>query len=121
MATKNGLGITRSQLDAGRKKISASLKEARLDDLYHRIPSELSSLLGAGIRFFLRDPLTEELYTRTPEGSRIRETRVAADPSSVVGYAAITRKTSFAWKRDPTLGEKRRSEEHTSELQSQFH
>ncbi|HLY75358.1 MAG TPA: GspE/PulE family protein [Planctomycetota bacterium] len=108
MATKAGLGVTRSQLDAGRKKIAASLKDARLEDLYHRIPSEMSSLLGAGgIRFFLRDPLTEELYARTPEASRIRETRVAADPSSVVGYAAMTRKTSFAWKRDPTLGEKR--------------
>jgi len=108
MATKTGLGITRSQLDAGRKKIAASLKSAALEDLYHKVPAEMAALLGAGsIRFFLRDPLTEELYTRVPEGRRVRETRVAPDPSSVVGYAAMTRKTSFAWKRDPTLGVKR--------------
>src|SRR6516225_5682564 len=79
MATKTGLGITRSQLDAGRKKIAASLKSAAL----------------------------EELYTRVPEGRKVRETRLPADPSSVVGYAAMTRKTSFAWKRDPTLEVKR--------------
>ena len=108
MATKTGLGITRSQLDAGRKKIAAVLKSAVLEDLYHRVPGEMASLLGAGgIRFFLRDPLTDELYTRAPEGKRVRETRIASDPSSVVGYAAMTRKTSFAWKRDPTLNEKR--------------
>jgi len=108
MATKTGLGITRSQLDAGRKKVAAALKSAALEDLYHKIPVEMAALLGAGsIRFFLRDPLTEELYTRIPEGRRVRETRVAADPSSVVGYAAMTRKTSFAWKRDPTLDVKR--------------
>jgi type II secretory ATPase GspE/PulE/Tfp pilus assembly ATPase PilB-like protein len=108
MATKTGLGITKSQLDAGRKKIAASLKSAALEDLYHRIPMEMAALLGAGgIRFFLRDPLTEELYTRVPDGKKVRETRVALDPSSVVGYAAMTRKTSFAWKRDPTLGVKR--------------
>jgi type II secretory ATPase GspE/PulE/Tfp pilus assembly ATPase PilB-like protein len=108
MATKTGLGITRSQLDAGRKKIAAALKSAALEDLYHRVPAEMATLLGAGaLRFFLRDPLTGELYTRIPEGKRVRETRVAPDPSSVVGYAAMTRKTSFAWKRDPTLNEKR--------------
>ena len=108
MATKTGLGITRSQLDAGRKKIAASIKTAAPEDLYHLIPSELSTLLGAdSVRFFLRDPLTEELYARVPDGRRIRETRVPADPSSVVGYASMTRKTSFAWKRDPTLGVKR--------------
>src|SRR5437762_481689 len=108
MATKTGLGITRSQLDAGRKKLAAALKTAPLEDLYHKVPGEMASLLGAGgIRFFLRDPLTEELYTRVPEGRRVRETRVALDPSTVVGYAAMTRKTSFAWKRDPTLGVKR--------------
>jgi len=108
MATTKGLGITRSQLDAGRKKIAASLKSAALEDLYHKIPAEMAALLGAGsIRFFVRDPLTEELYTRIPEGRRVRETRVPADPSSVVGYAAMTRKTSFAWKRDPTLDVKR--------------
>jgi type II secretory ATPase GspE/PulE/Tfp pilus assembly ATPase PilB-like protein len=108
MATKTGMGITRSQLDAGRKKIAASLKSAALEDLYHKIPAEMAALLGAGsIRFFVRDPLTEELYTRIPEGRRVRETRVPADPSSVVGYAAMTRKTSFAWKRDPTLDVKR--------------
>jgi type II secretory ATPase GspE/PulE/Tfp pilus assembly ATPase PilB-like protein len=108
MATKTGLGISRSQLDAGRKKIAASLKTAALEDLYHRIPAEMARLLGAGgIRFFLSDPLTDELYTRTPDGKRVRETRVALDPSTVVGYAAMTRKTSFAWKRDPTLGVKR--------------
>ncbi len=108
MATKTGLGITRSQLDAGRKKVAASLKSAALEDLYHKIPAEMAALLGAGsIRFFVRDPLTEELYTRIPEGRRVRETRVPADPSSVVGYAAMTRKTSFAWKRDPTLDVKR--------------
>ena len=108
MATKTSLGITRSQLDAGRKKIAATLKSAALEDLYHKVPAEMAALLGAGsIRFFLRDPLTEELYTRIPDGRRVRETRVAADPSSVVGYAAMTRKTSFAWKRDPTLDVKR--------------
>jgi type II secretory ATPase GspE/PulE/Tfp pilus assembly ATPase PilB-like protein len=108
MATKTGLGITRSQLDAGRKKIAASLKSAALEDLYHQIPAEMAALLGAGsIRFFARDPLTEELYTRVPEGRKVRETRLPADPSSVVGYAAMTRKTSFAWKRDPTLEVKR--------------
>src|SRR5258708_10281149 len=108
MATKTGLGLTRSQLEAGRKKIAASIKTAAPEDLYHLIPSELSTLLGAdSVRFFLRDPLTEELYARVPDGRRIRETRVPADPSSVVGYASITRKTSFAWKRDPTLGVKR--------------
>lgn len=108
MATKTGLGLTRSQLDAGRKKIASSVKSAAVDELYHKIPAELAALLGASsIRLFLRDPLTEELFTRTPEGGRIRETRVASDPSSVVGYAAMTRKTSFAWKRDPTLGVKR--------------
>jgi type II secretory ATPase GspE/PulE/Tfp pilus assembly ATPase PilB-like protein len=108
MATTKGLGITRSQLDAGRKKVAAALKSAALEDLYHKIPAEMAALLGAGsIRFFLRDPLTEELYTRIPEGRRVRETRVPADPSSVVGYAAMTRKTSFAWKRDPTLDVKR--------------
>ena len=108
MATKTGLGITRSQLDAGRKKIAAALKSATLEDLYHKVPVEMASLLGAGsLRFFLRDPLTGELYTRVPDGKRVRETRVAPDPSSVVGYAAMTRKTSFAWKRDPTLNEKR--------------
>jgi type II secretory ATPase GspE/PulE/Tfp pilus assembly ATPase PilB-like protein len=108
MATKTGLGITRSQLDAGRKKIAASLKSAALEDLYHKVPAEMAALLGAGsVRFFLRDPLTEELYARVPEGRRVRETRVPADPSSVVGYAAMTRKTSFAWKRDPTLDVKR--------------
>ncbi|MBI3857648.1 MAG: type II/IV secretion system protein [Planctomycetes bacterium] len=108
MATRSGLAITRSQLDAGRRKISASLKSAAIEDLYHKIPAEMAALLGAGgIRFFLRDPLTDELYTRVPDGKRVRETRVALDPSSVVGYAAMTRKTSFAWKRDPTLGVKR--------------
>jgi type II secretory ATPase GspE/PulE/Tfp pilus assembly ATPase PilB-like protein len=107
MATKTGLGITRSQLEAGRKKVAASLKSAALEDLYHKIPAEMAALLGAGsIRFFRRDPLTDELYTRNREGGRARETRVSSDPSSVVGYAAMTRKTSFAWKRDPTLGSK---------------
>jgi type II secretory ATPase GspE/PulE/Tfp pilus assembly ATPase PilB-like protein len=108
MATKTGLGITRSQLDAGRKKIASALKSAVLEDLYDRVPAEMASLLGAdSIRFFRRDPLTDELYTRVPEGKRVRETRVSSDPSSVVGYAAMTRKTSFAWKRDPTLNVKR--------------
>ena len=108
MATKTGLGITRSQLDAGRKKITALLKSAVLDDLYHKIPGEMASLLGAdSLRFFRRDPLTDELYTRAAEGKKVRETRVSFDPSSVVGYAAMTRKTSFAWKRDPTLNVKR--------------
>jgi type II secretory ATPase GspE/PulE/Tfp pilus assembly ATPase PilB-like protein len=108
MATKTKLGITPSQLEAGRKKIAASLKSAALEDLYHKVPAEMAALLGAGsIRFFLRDPLTDELYTRVADGRRVKETRVAADPSSVVGYAAMTRKTSFAWKRDPTLDVKR--------------
>src|SRR5262245_51938109 len=108
MATKTGLGITRSQLDAGRKKIAAALKSAVLEDLYHKVPAEMAALLGAGsIRFFRSDPLTDELYTRVPDAKRVREIRVASDPSSVVGYAAMTRKTSFAWKRDPTLNEKR--------------
>jgi type II secretory ATPase GspE/PulE/Tfp pilus assembly ATPase PilB-like protein len=108
MATKTGLGITRSQLESGRKKIASALKTARLEDLYHAIPTEMATLLGASsIRFFRRDPLTEELYTRIPDGPRIREIRLAADPSSVVGYAAMTRKTSFAWKRDPTHNVKR--------------
>src|SRR5688572_12658139 len=108
MATKTGLGITRPQLDAGRKKIAAALKSAVLEDLNHRIPAEMASLLGAdSLRFFRRDPLTDELYTRVADGKKVRETRVAFDPSSVVGYAAMTRKTSFAWKRDPTLNVKR--------------
>jgi hypothetical protein len=81
MATTKGLGITRSQLDAGRKKIAASLKSAALEDLYHKVPAEMAALLGAGsVRFFLRDPLTEELYARIPEGRRVRETRVPARP-----------------------------------------
>lgn len=50
MGSKSGLGITNSQLDAGR---------------------------------------------------RLREFRLPADPSSAAGYAAMTHKKSFAWKRDP--------------------
>jgi len=104
MATKTGLGITRSQLEAGRKKVAGLLKAAVLEDLYYKIPAEIAALLGAGsVRFFRRDPLTDELYTRNRNGGRARETRLSSDPSSVVGYAAMTRKTSFAWKRDPTL------------------
>ena len=48
MATKTGLGITRSQLDAGRKRIAASLKTAALEDLYQKIPGEMAALLGPG-------------------------------------------------------------------------
>src|SRR5690242_15580444 len=82
MATKTGLGVTRSQLEAGRKKIAAELKAAPLDDLCQQIPADIAALLGAGsVRLFLRDPLTEELYARAPEGRRVRETRVALDPS----------------------------------------
>jgi type II secretory ATPase GspE/PulE/Tfp pilus assembly ATPase PilB-like protein len=101
MATKSGLGITRSQLENGRKRIVAAIKTASIEDLSYRITSDLANLLGAsGVRLFLRDPLTEELYTRILQGKKVREFRVQADPSSVVGYAAMTRKNSFAWKRD---------------------
>src|ERR1041384_6409819 len=101
MGSKSGLAITRSQLDAGRKRIVAALKTATLEDLSQKIAQDIAALLGAGsVRLYLRDPLTEELYTRILQGKRLREHRVAADPSSVVGYAAMTRKKSFAWKRD---------------------
>jgi type II secretory ATPase GspE/PulE/Tfp pilus assembly ATPase PilB-like protein len=101
MATKSGLGITRSQLENGRKRIVAAIKTATLEDLSHKITADLAALLGAGsVRLYLRDPLTEEFYARILQGKRVRELRVQVDPSSVVGYAAMTRKKSFAWKRD---------------------
>ena len=101
MGSKSGLAITKSQLEAGRKKILASLKSATLEDLSYRVTEEMANMLGAGtVRLYLRDPLTEELYTRFLQAKKIRELRVHADPSSVVGYAAMTRKKSFAWKRD---------------------
>ena len=68
MATKTGLGITRSQLDAGRKKIAATLKSAALEDLYHSIPTEMASLLGAGgIRFGFRDTLPARRHNHRPQ------------------------------------------------------
>ncbi len=101
MGSKPGLGITNSQLDAGRKRIAASLKSASLEDLSQKTMREIATLLGAtAVRLFTRDPMTGELYTRVVQNKRVREFRVAADPSSVVGYAAMTLKKSFAWKRD---------------------
>jgi type II secretory ATPase GspE/PulE/Tfp pilus assembly ATPase PilB-like protein len=101
MGTKPGLGITHSQLDAGRKRIAASLKSASLEDLARKTMREIATLLGAAsVRLYTRDPMTGELYTRVIQNGKVREFRVAADPSSVVGYAAMTLRKSFAWKRD---------------------
>ncbi|HXG61411.1 MAG TPA: ATPase, T2SS/T4P/T4SS family [Planctomycetota bacterium] len=102
MGSKSGLGITNSQLDAGRRRIAASLKSAGLEDLSSRVAAEIAALLGAAqVRVYRRDPLTGELYARALQGRRLREFRLPADPSSAAGYAAMTHKKSFAWKRDP--------------------
>jgi type II secretory ATPase GspE/PulE/Tfp pilus assembly ATPase PilB-like protein len=101
MATRAGLGITNSQLDAGRKRLAAAMKNASVEDLSNKVAAEISNLLGAAsVRLYQRDPLSDELFTRIIVSGRTREFRVPSDPSSVVGYAAMTRKKSFAWKRD---------------------
>ncbi len=90
-----------SLLDSGRKRLAAALRAASFDQLTREIPPEIATLLGAAsVRVYLRDPLTEELYTRYARGARVRESRFPVDPSSVVGYAAMTRTHSFAWKKD---------------------
>jgi type II secretory ATPase GspE/PulE/Tfp pilus assembly ATPase PilB-like protein len=102
MGSRSGLGITNSQLDAGRKRIAASMKNASLEELSGKVSSDIANLLGAAVvRVYQRDPLTGELFTRVVQNKRVREVRIAADPSSVAGYAAMTLKKSFAWKKDP--------------------
>ncbi len=90
-----------SQADAGRLRIAAALKDATLDALISDMPPMIAGLMGAeSVRLYLSDPLTRELYSRFKQGSRVREQRLPADPSSPVGYAALTRANSFAWKKD---------------------
>ncbi len=94
-------------LEPGRLRLAASLREAPIEALSRDIPDQIAGLLGAEtVRLYLSDPLTHELYTRFTRGSRVREQRLPADPSSPVGYAAVTRMNSFAWKKDVN-GERR--------------
>ncbi len=85
-------------LDNGRRKIAAAIETATLDSLSELITAEMARLLSSSsIRLFLRDQLTDELYCRLG-GATTREIRVAPDPTSIVGYAAMTRTRAFAWK-----------------------
>jgi type II secretory ATPase GspE/PulE/Tfp pilus assembly ATPase PilB-like protein len=83
-------------LDTGLRKISTAIDTATLEAISEVITSDISRLLAStSVRLFLRDQLTDELFSR---GGGTREIRVAPDPSSIVGYAAMTRQRAFAWK-----------------------
>jgi type II secretory ATPase GspE/PulE/Tfp pilus assembly ATPase PilB-like protein len=99
MATRTG--NPRSALDVGRKRLLASLRGMSLDDLSKKIVPELADLLSAAaVRLYFPDPLSGELCASFLQNKKTRELRVAPEPSSAVGYAAMTLKTSFAWKRE---------------------
>ena len=88
-----------SSLEAGRRRFTAAIRDASLEQLTQDITADIATFLKArNVRFYLRDPLTVELYTRYHDGQRMREVRTAVDPSSVVGYSAMMRQKSFAWK-----------------------
>ncbi len=90
-----------------RLRILDSIREASLETLTFDATGQIAELLGAEtVRLYLRDPLTQELYARFRQGSRIREQRFETDPSSPVGYAAMTRKNSFAWKKEAGSGKR---------------
>src|SRR5688572_1143472 len=94
-------GNSRSALDAGRKRILASLKGMSVEQISQKAMPELADLLSASsVRLYFRDPLSGELYARIVQNKKAKEHRVPAEPSSAVGYAAMTQKTSFAWKRE---------------------
>jgi type II secretory ATPase GspE/PulE/Tfp pilus assembly ATPase PilB-like protein len=90
-----------TQFEGGRKRLIASLKGTTLEQLQQKVTRDLAGLLGAAsVLMYLRDPLTGELYARVPQGKKVRELRVPPEPSSAVGYAAMTLQKAFAWKRE---------------------
>ena len=99
MATRTG--NSRSALDQGRKRVLAALRGMSLDDLSRKAMPELADALdAASVHLYLRDPLTGELYARVVQNKKVKELRLPPEPSSAVGYAAITQKRSFAWRRE---------------------
>src|SRR5262245_36948924 len=104
MPTSRSRSIPRAaSLEPMRKKILASVEKASMEELSPIAADDIARLLGsASIRLFHRDALSDELYCRYAEaGGETREIRVNADPSSVVGYAAMTRNRAFAWNGGP--------------------
>jgi type II secretory ATPase GspE/PulE/Tfp pilus assembly ATPase PilB-like protein len=102
MATTGGKTYGRSAgLDAGRRKIEASIAEAGFDDLTGPIAKEIAALLLASpVRVYLRDTLTDELYCRLTDAKGARERRVPPDTSNVVGYSAMQKMKAYAWMGD---------------------
>ncbi len=105
--TKSAPAVAGGALEEGRRRIVAALKTAPLDAVAQLVTGDIAKLLGAStVRLYFHDVFADELYARWVEGSRTRELRVAPDPSSPVGYAAMTRSKSFAWKQQ-AAGDKR--------------
>ncbi len=85
-------------LENGRRKIATAIEAATPESLAEVITADIARLLAStSIRLYVRDVMTDELYCRKG-GATTREIRVPADPSSIVGYAAMTRQRAFAWK-----------------------
>ncbi|MBI4563978.1 MAG: Flp pilus assembly complex ATPase component TadA [Planctomycetes bacterium] len=88
--------------DEAAAKLAAAIAKADFDDLSGPICRNLAALMDASaVRVYLRDTLSDELYCPLPEDKDTRELRVPIDPSSVAGYAAMTRHQAFAWMGDP--------------------
>jgi hypothetical protein len=105
--TKSAPAVTTGPLEDERRRIVARMKTAPLEAISQLVTADIAKALGAAsVRLYFKDVFTGEFYSRWFEGMRVREARVQVDPSSVVGYAAMTRGKAFAWKRD-SAGERR--------------
>ncbi len=97
------MAVTAAPADA-KAQLLRDIETADVDRLVRGIPQEIARRLCASDgRLWIKDLLTDELYCRLEGGEGISERRILVAPSSAAGYAALTRRRAFAWKKDSQL------------------